>query len=386
MSKVPFSDDLRKVADDVLPYLARPDRIVTDSLRRLVYSGSAKVGLPPGTLVTVGGETGLPTRIEVTEYGVGHHIERGEVPVAEALEPPGAEGVVRWVRVVGLQQTDVIREIGERRGIHPLVLEDVLNTSHRPKFEEHGAYLFVVLKVFVGTRTPEKPLTHVCLLLFRDMVITFHERDDGVFDVIRERVRNEKARLRGLGPDALLHVLVDTAIDQFFPAFNAFGEVAEEIELELVERPSNHTMRRLQQMKGELMMIRKAVAPLREMLAAVERSESELLGKKTFVYFKDAQDHAVNASELTETFRDVFAVLTDLYFASVSHRTNNIVRTLTLMATIFMPLTFIAGIYGMNFEHMPELEWRYGYAGIWCVFLVIAGGLLLLFRRLHWFD
>ncbi|MBX3729432.1 MAG: magnesium/cobalt transporter CorA [Candidatus Sumerlaeia bacterium] len=385
MSKVPFSDDLRKVAE-VLPYLARPDRIVTDSLRRLVHLGSAKVGLPPGTLVAVGGETGLPTQIGLTEYGLGHHAERENLTVAEALDPPAAEGVVRWVRVVGLQQTDVVREIGERRGVHPLVLEDVLNASHRPKFEDHDTYLFVVLKVFVGTQTPTTPLTHVCLLLFRDLVVTFHERDDHVFDVIRDRVKNEKARLRGLGPDALLHVLIDTAIDQFFPAFNAFGEVAEEIELELVDRPSNHTMRRLQQMKGELMTIRKAVAPLRDMLIAVDRSESDLLGEKTLVYFKDAQDHAVNATELTETFRDVFAVLTDLYFASVSHRTNNIVRTLTLMATIFMPLTFIAGIYGMNFEHMPELAWRYGYAGIWGIFLLVTAGLLLLFRRLHWFD
>ncbi|MDK2972388.1 MAG: magnesium transporter [Candidatus Sumerlaeota bacterium] len=405
MGKAPLTDDLKKVTNDIrkvgegialvggdifkavnpLPYFARPDRIVTTGFRKLVELGNIKVGLPPGSLVPVGEDEGTPMRMEIIEYGPQLFRQTPDA-TCEAAAAPAAEGTVKWVRVTGLGQPESLRQLGDRLGIHPLILEDILNTGHRPKVEESETSIFIVMKVFVGAESSERPISQISLLLIPGMVLSFHESEDRVAPMIIERLKSEKSRLRSLGPDALVHALLDTTVDHFFPALTAFGELAENLELDILDNPRESTMRRIQQMKAELMLIRRAVVPLRDMAKALDESDSDLIGDKTRIYLKDVQDHAIHAAELVETFRDVLSVLTDLYFSSVSHRMNNVMKTLTLVATIFMPLTLLVGIYGMNFENMPELGWKYGYQALWLIMIVSSLAMLAVFKKKKWLE
>ncbi len=276
------------------------------------------------------------------------------------------------------------KQMGVSFSLHPLTLEDILNTEQRPKSEDHGDYLYIVLRLFHedagGVLIPEQ----VSIVLGKNWLISLQEKEGRLFDPIRERLRNEKGRLRKAGADYLAHALLDAIVDSYFVILDGFGEKIEGLETALIGRPSPATLRAIQALKREMILLRKSVWPLREMLGGLGRSDSPLIGEQSVIYFRDIYDHAVQVIDTIETYRDMLSGMLDIYLSSISNRMNEIMKVLTIIATVFMPLTFLAGVYGMNFHYMPELEWRWGYFALWGVMIVIALFMLIAFRRKKW--
>jgi magnesium transporter len=351
---------------------------------RLIRRRAARPGTPPGTLVLPGPPPEGESRLSLIEYGPDTFRE-GELESIAAMpalpEPPG----VLWLNVDGLHDLDRIRELGERFSIHPLVLEDIVSLGQRPKVEEHEGYLYVVLPMLSldtdrGTVKDEQ----VSLILGPSYVLTFQERVGDDFDPVRERIRKPGARIRERGADYLAYALVDAVVDHYFAVLEAIGDAAETLEGEVVGRPGRDTMHHLHALKREMLLVRRAVWPVRDMVNHLMRTESPLVGDATRIYLRDVYDHTIRIIDTVEVLRDVVGGTIDLYLSSLSHRTNEVMKTLTVIASIFIPLTFIAGVYGMNFEHMPELAFPWAYPALLALMLGIALGMLWFFRRRGW--
>jgi magnesium transporter len=293
---------------------------------------------------------------------------------------------VTWINVEGLHQVEILEKLGECYGFHPLVLEDILNTDQRPKMEDYGDYLYVVLKMLSLQGQKNEIVTEqVSILLGSNFVISFQEGGEGdVFNSIRDRIKNGKGRIRKMGADYLAYALLDAVVDNYFIILEKLGEKIELLEEELVTRPTSHTLNLIHHMKREMIFLRKAVWPLREVVGGLERAETSLFKEATRIYLRDIYDHTIQVIDTVETFRDMVSGMLDIYLSSVSNRLNSVMKVLTIIATIFMPLTFLAGIYGMNFKYMPELEWRWGYPFIWLIMIGIGVFMLIYFRKKKW--
>lgn len=352
---------------------------------RILQKRAKKAGLPPGTLVHIGEErTGEP-KVTLIDYDESHLLEK-DLPSFEGLSAFMDRPSVTWVNVDGIQQVEILERIGNEFGLHPLVMEDILNTDQRPKVEEYDGYVYIVLKMLFCEEGCEDIYTEqVSLVLGRNFVLSFQEGIRGdVFEQVRGRIRNERGKARRMGADYLVYCLLDAVVDHYFHALERLGDQVEEIEDELVERPTIETLHDIHYMKRELLFLRKAVWPLREVLGRLERGEAVFFGDATRLYLRDVYDHTVQVIETLETFRDMVTGMLDIYLSSVSNRLNSVMKVLTVIATIFIPLTFIVGIYGMNFRYMPELEWRYGYALVWAVMIAIALSMVIVFKRKRW--
>jgi len=287
--------------------------------------------------------------------------------------------------VDGIHQVEVLELLGECFGLHPLVLEDILNTDQRPKMEDFSEYIFVVLKTFsYNDQSDEVEPEQISLILGPSLVLSFQERAGDVFDPIRERIRNGKGRIRRMGADYLAYALLDSIVDHYFIVLEQVGEDVEFLEEELVTNPTPETLQTIHNLKREMIFLRKSVWPLREVIGALERGESSLIKESTGIYLRDVYDHTIQVIDTIETFRDMISGMLDIYLSSVSNRMNEVMKVLTIIATIFIPLTLVAGIYGMNFQYMPELGWRWGYPIVWLVMLVIGAVMLVYFRRKKW--
>ncbi|HDQ07921.1 MAG TPA: magnesium/cobalt transporter CorA [Methanoculleus sp.] len=344
---------------------------------------SKKAGLPPGTLIHIGNFHTDRTDISITRYD---DSEYGEHAPVSADEIPGFLGRpgVAWINITCLAQTDIIAQVGSIFGVHPLIQEDILNTRQRPKMEDYGSYIFVVMNML--SVEPDEGIVseQVSFLLTPHAVISFQEQPGDVFDSVRKRLQSKKGRIRQSGADYLFYALIDSIVDNYFVVFEWIGEVIEEIEDELVEHPTPEILRTIYALKRDLIYIRKVIYPLREVVSQLHRGDSDLVDPSILIYFRDVYDHVIQLSDYVETYRDMAAGMLDIYLSSVSNRMNEVMKVLTIIATIFIPLTFIAGIYGMNFEYMPELGWRLGYPaalGIMAVILVI---MLMYFHRKEW--
>jgi magnesium transporter len=279
----------------------------------------------------------------------------------------------------------IIEKVGAHFGIHPLVLEDILHTGQRPKVEDLGDYIFIVLKMLYHDDQEDEMLgEQVSLLLGQNCVISFQEREGDIFNPIRERIRNSKGRIRRAGADYLAYALVDAIVDHYFVILEKMGEKIESLEEELVTNPTPETLQIIHKLKRNLIFLRKSVWPLREVINALERGESPLITEPTGIYLRDVYDHSIQVIDTIETFRDMVSGMLDIYLSSLSNRMNEVMKVLTIIATIFIPLTFIAGIYGMNFKFMPELEWHWGYPTALIVMLLIVGSMFIYFRRKKW--
>ncbi len=344
---------------------------------------SAKAGLPPGALVHIGEKHAEKAKITLCEYGESHFHQQEIVTLDGLLPPPDGADVV-WIHIDGLQNIRLLEQMGTVFGLHPLILEDILNTDQRPKSEDHGDYLYIVLKFFHeaegGGLIPEQ----VSIVFGPNWLISLQEKEGSLLDSVRERIRNEKGRLRKAGVDYLAHALLDTIVDSYFVILDKFGEKIENVEDALIGRPSPETLRAIQALKREIIFLRKSVWPLREMIGGLGRSDSPLIREPSVIYFRDVYDHAVQVIDTIETYRDMLSGMLDIYLSSISNRMNEIMKVLTIIATVFMPLTFLAGVYGMNFKYMPELEWRWGYFALWGVMIVVAIFMLIYFRRKKW--
>jgi magnesium transporter len=299
--------------------------------------------------------------------------------------PFKAASTVTWINIDGLHETDIIAKLGAGFDLHPLIQEDILNTNQRPKFQNCDTYLYVVLQMLTyDTARQCVESEQVSFILGTGFVLTFQERVGDVFDVIRDRIRKAGGRIRKAGADYLLYCLIDAVVDNYFNILENFGERIDTVEEELLTDPSADQLRRVHSLKRDLITLRKSIWPLREMVNAMDKTESVLITKTTHPYLRDLYDHTIQVIETVETFRDIAGGLQDIYLSSTSNRMNAVMKVLTIIATVFMPLTFIAGVYGMNFDFMPELGWRYGYLAIWIVMLGVVGVMLLYFKKKKW--
>lgn len=338
-----------------------------------------KVGLPPGTLIYTGPSREERVRILVTNYSEKACAEE-EVTI-ERLAPP--KHGVSWINVTGIHDVELIRTIGEKFTLHPLLLEDVVHTEQRPKMEEFDQCIFLVLRML--ERQQRLTSEQISIVIGKDYVISFQETEGDIFDPIRERLRNTGTRFRRSGADYLGYALIDAITDHYFAILGEIGEEVEELNEELFENPSMSHLHQMQRLRHEVSAMRKSVWPLREAVRSLERSESGLIKKSTLIFLRDVYDHAVQVIENIEMLRDTIAGMLDLYMTSISNRMNEVMKVLTVISTIFIPLTFISGVYGMNFHYMPELTWRYGYFITLGLMLLIVIIMVLYFRRKHWF-
>jgi len=349
----------------------------------LSYS-SEKSGLPPGSLVHVGEVHTHEHKISVINYNKST-LKKHTIKSIEELLPYKTTDTITWVIVDGLKDVSIIDAIGQHFGIHVLVLEDILNTHQRPKFEEFDGYLYIVIKaISLGNEDFNVEYEQISLLILNNFVFTFMEKPDALFDPILSRLDNDKSQIRNLGADYLAYIIMDTVVDEYFALQDAFDELIESVEDKLLSDPSTQTLSIIQKIKRELIFLRRTVSPLRELLAAIQRSESSLLNEKTRRYFGDIYDHAIRIIEAIESYRDLIAGMLDIYLSSVSNKMNETMKVLTVFASIFIPLTFIAGVYGMNFEYMPELKWRWGYPVLWFIFIGVSVFLLRFFKKKKW--
>ena len=345
---------------------------------------SEKSGLPPGSLVHVGEVHTHEHKISVINYNQST-LKKHTVKSIEELLPYKTTDTITWVIVDGLTDIGIIDAIGHHFDIHGLVLEDILNTHQRPKFEEFNDYLYIVVKaISLGNEEFNVEYEQISLLILKNFVFTFMEKPDALFDPILNRLDNDKSQIRHLGADYLAYIIMDTVVDEYFALQDAFDELIESVEDTLLSDPSSETLATIQKIKRELIFLRRSVSPLRELLAAIQRSESPLLNEKTRRYFGDIYDHAIRIIEALESYRDLIAGMLDIYLSSVSNKMNETMKVLTVFASIFIPLTFIAGVYGMNFEYMPELKWRWGYPALWIFFIGVSVFLLRVFKKKKW--
>jgi len=354
-------------------------------MAKLIKKRSKKAGLPPGTLVHIGEKGVGEPKVTLIDYDEANFEER-EVKAAEECFPFKEKPTVTWINVEGVHQIEVIEKLGHCFELHPLVLEDILNTDQRPKMEVYGDYIYIVLKMLHegdGNRPVEAE--QVSLILGSNFVISFQEGKEGdVFNPVRERVRTGKGLIRKMGPDYLAYSLLDTIVDNYFLILESVGEKVELLEEELMAHPTTTTLQEIQRLKNEMIFLRRAVWPLREVVSGLGRKESPLVKETTEIYLRDVYDHTVQVMDTIEIYREMLSGMLDIYLSSVSNRLNSVMKVLTIIATIFMPLTFIAGIYGMNFKYLPELEWRWGYLAVWLVFVVVGVSMLIYFRKRKW--
>ena len=354
-------------------------------MKQFTKKRTKKVGLPPGTLVHIGEKKMGEVHITIMHYREEDFLEQEEKTLEVCFSFKDKPDVT-WINIEGLHQTEIIEKLGSCYGFHPLILEDILNTDQRPKIEDFGEYLFIVLKMLdYDDKKSETFTEQISVILGKNFVISFQEGLQGdVFDPIRERIRNGKGRIRKMGADYLVYSLLDAIVDNYFIALEKHGEKLEFIEEELVTNPTPGTLQAIHGLKREMIVLRKSVWPLREILATLERRESSLIKESTGVYLRDVYDHVIQVIDTIETFRDMLSGMLEIYLSSISNRMNAVMKVLTIIATIFMPLTFLAGIYGMNFKYMPELEWHWGYFIVWCIMIGIGGSMLISFRKKKW--
>ncbi len=343
---------------------------------------SDKAGLSPGTPVFIGERKQQETQIEVVKFANDYVNVINGAALQDCV--PVKDGVT-WVNVFGIHDVELIGDLGRRFGIHPLTLEDIVNTSQRPKAEEFDDYFFVVLKMITYHEdSHEINIETVSMVFGAGFVISFQERDGDAFDPIRDRIRTAKGRVRRMGADYLAYALMDAIVDAYFVALEGIGDYIEQVEDEIVLRPEPEHMQEIHRLKREILFLRKSVWPLREEISAILKTESPLIQSETRVYLRDVYDHTIRVVDMVETFRDILSSMHDIYLSSVSNRMNEVMKVLTIIATIFIPLTFVVGVYGMNFEHMPELHWRWSYLGVWGLMMTMTIGMVLYFRKRRW--
>ena len=351
-----------------------------------------KAGLPPGTAIHIGEILTDQVRISVIDYNQEQVMSREVAEVGECRLLAASPETVTWINVDGLHQVDVLEKVGQCFQLHPLTVEDILNTNQRPKLDIYDDYVYLVLRMpWLDQDRSGISFEQVSFVVSGTQLITFQERAGDTFDPVRTRITKGMGRIRKMGTDYLLYALVDSVVDNYFILLEKIGEEIEELELELVENPGPATMRKINFLKREMMMMRKSVWPLREVISGLQREDVPFVGDSIRFFLKDLYDHTIQVIDTVETFRDVISGMLDIYLSSISNRMNEIMKVLTIFAALFIPLTFIAGLYGMNFNpaaspfNMPELNWYFGYPLALGLMAAMAGGMLYFFKRKGWF-
>lgn len=348
----------------------------------LQYTQSA--GLPPGTLVHIGRKRAGEAGITVLTYDKAN-FNQIHVDSLEELFPLKDRPGVTWINIDGIHRVEMLENVGERFNIHPLVLEDIMNTHQRPKMEDFGNYMFFVLKmIYFEGEEEEVEKEQVSLILGENFLVSFQERPGDVFDSVRKRLETSRGNVRKMGADYLAYALMDAIVDNYFVVLERLGEKIEDLQEELINQPGPDELRIIHDLKRKTLHIRRSVWPLREVISGLERGGCKLFSKATGIYLRDLYDHIIQVIDTIEAQREMLAGMLDIYLSSVSNRMNEVMKVLTIIATIFIPLTFIAGIYGMNFKYMPELQWRWGYFVTLGLMTLIAGVMAYYFKKKEW--
>lgn len=354
--------------------------------RRTIRSKISKLGMAPGSLVFTGEQKMAEQKISVIRYSEDGLEEFDTRHLEEVEKLTKIEKGVAWVNIDGLHDVDTISALCTSLGIHKLTIEDILGIGQRPKFEEFEDYLFVVLRMFLleenGRDVEDEQLSFV---LQGGVLVTFQEKEGDVFSHVRNRIREGKGMIRKRGGDYLLYALIDSVVDYYFLILEKQGEQIEEVEEDVLENPQDSVLNELHRIRREILQLRRSIYPLREVMTRFERVEEPHVSNESKVFIRDLYDHTIQVIETVEVFRDMVSGTIDLYMNSVSNRMNNVMKVLTIIATIFIPLTFIAGVYGMNFEHMPELGWPWAYYAVWALMLMMAFAMVIYFKVKKWF-
>ena len=343
-----------------------------------------KVGLTPGTLVHTGDQKVEKARINIIDYDEAR-IEEKEVETIEECFPFRDSPSVTWINIDGVHDLELVEKIGEYFNIHPLTLEDIVNTGQRPKLEDFESHIFIVLKMlYCEPVKNEVEAEQVSLIVGSNFVISFQERVGDVFDPVRERIRKGKGRIRRAGADYLAYALIDSIVDSYFVILEQLGEGIEDVEQELATNPTQDTLQNIRVFKKEMLFLRKSVWPLREVVNSLERGDLALFHESTGIYLRDVYDHTIQIIDTVESYRDMLSGMLDVYLSSISNKMNEVMKVLTIFASIFIPLTFFAGIYGMNFTFMPELGWSWGYFAALGFMALVGISLVIYFKRKKW--
>jgi len=354
-------------------------------MERILKTFSSKSGMPPGSLVHIGDLPAGDVTVRVLHYSE-TELEEISPPDKTALAQFKEKDGVLWVQVDGVHQPDKIAAIGEAFSLHALTLEDILNTGQRPKMEEFDDYLFLIGKILSFEKATDMVREkHFCLVLMQHLVISFHEAGANIFAAVENRILKGAGKIRKKNADYLAYALFDSMVDNYFLILETLGSQIEEVEDEILTSPSRDAIEKLHLLKRELTILRKSVWPVREVTSSLVRSDIYFVQEDSLKYFMDIYDHTLQIIETIEAFRDVTSSLFDMYLSSVSHRMNQVMKVLTVIATIFIPLTFISGIYGMNFHYMPELAWRWGYFATLAIMAILGIGMALYFKKKDWF-
>jgi len=343
-------------------------------------------GTAPGTL-NAPEKRVEQVRITVMDYGP-DRLEEKTITRVEQLFPYRDSPTVTWINIDGLHDVAALEAIGKHFGFHPLALEDVLNCGQRPKIEDYGEYHFMIMKSLLLGETLETE--QISFFLGGNYVITMQEVAGDSFEQVRERIRRGKGLIRKSGPDYLTYALIDALVDEFFPVLEKYGEQIENLEAEMLLEPSQSTIQEIHRIKRELLMVRRSAWPERDVINAMQREESDVIRPETQVFLRDCYDHTIQVIDMLETYRELASGLLDVYLSSLSNRMNEVMKVLTIISTIFIPLNFIAGIYGMNYNpeasplNMPELNWYWGYPFALTLMATVAGLLVVYFRKKRW--
>ncbi|MGB5943308.1 MAG: magnesium/cobalt transporter CorA [Leeuwenhoekiella sp.] len=338
----------------------------------------------PGSIVYTGDKEPQDTRIDVIDYSMETYYREESAQVDIAFDKANT-AAISWINVNGLGDTRAIEKLGHHYGLHPLILEDIADTNQRPKIDEYHDYIFVVFKMLYFNDHGVLVNEHLSLVLGADYVITFQEADGDVFDSLRQRIAFSKGRIRAAGSDYLMFALMDAVVDHYFTLVETMGERIEALEDSLfLNNVNGDITQEIQELKREILRIRKAVHPFREVINRLEKIENHLIEERTMTYIRDLYDHIIQVTEGIDIYREMTWGLMDMYMTTISNKMNEVMKVLTIMASIFIPLTFMAGIYGMNFEHMPELQLRYGYYYLWGAMILVFCSLLWYFKTKKW--
>lgn len=353
-------------------------------MRRRIKKRMEKKGAPPGTLVHIGNKSSEKAIITVTRYDAASCVTEDKASVPDCR--PAADGKITWVNVAGVEQADVIRQIGALYNIHELTLEDVMNTDQMPKLDNHVNYVYVVFRDM--RNTPDAPheieSAQVSLIIGEDFVVTFHESPGEAFDNIRKRLCADTSYFFKMGPGYLAYSIMDLVVDDYFPAVERLDDAIYELEEKTTASYNTEDLKLIQQTRRGVIAVRRMAWPMRDVISKMEKRESPLLQESVAIYLSDLYDHIVQIIDTTETFREVLSNIFDIYLTSASNRINEVMKVLTIIATVVMPMTLITGLYGMNFQHMPELSWKYGYPAALFGMFAIAAGMMYFFRKKNW--
>jgi len=354
-------------------------------MKRFLRKRSEKAGLPPGSLVHVGEKKLEKVQISVIDFDETQYQEFDPTTIEECF-PFKEKPTITWININGLHETELIEKIGRHFGFHPLLLEDILNTGGRPKIEDFGDHIFVVLKMLYQEEENSSELLseQISLIFGKNYVISFQESEGDVFDPIRERIRKGKGRVRKESADYLAYLIIDAIVDNYFNVLEDIADYIEDTEEVLLAKPDAETLQTIHGLKNDVLFLRKSIWPLREIVNVLEREETPLIRKSTKIYFRDVYDHTIQVMDTLDTFRDIISGMLDTYLSSMSNRMNEVMKVLTIFASIFIPLTFMAGVYGMNFEYMPELKWPWGYPVLWVLMLTVGIAMVVMFKRKKW--